>query len=179
MLRPISRSVVSLLMVLVPLAAAAEETRALAPAPADPLARPAASMPLAKDALVLDLARSGSRTIAVGERGHVLYSDDGTTWTQSSAVPLRSTLTAVAAIGDQAWAVGHDGVILHSADRGASWTIQRRDPHGQPAEGVDPDDPRQGAPLLDVYFVDAQHGFAIGAYSLFLHTRDGGQHWNG
>lgn len=180
MQRPSSRSAIPLLaMLFAALPVVAQEAVSLAPAPIDPLARPVEPMPLADQSLILDLARSGTRIIAVGERGHILHSDDGTTWTQSTQVPLRSTLTAVAAIGDQAWAVGHDGVILHSSDGGISWEIQRRDPRGQPAEGVDPGDPRQGAPLLDVYFVDAQNGFAIGAYSLFLHTSDGGAHWNG
>jgi photosystem II stability/assembly factor-like uncharacterized protein len=176
---PTRSAFLSLALLLVACAVSAQEPTSLAPAAADPLARPAEAMPLADKSLILDLVRSGQRIIAVGERGHILYSADGTNWTQSSEVPLRSTLTAVAAVGDQAWAVGHDGVILHSADAGTSWTIQRRDPHGQPGEGVDPDDPRQGAPLLDVFFIDAQQGFAIGAYSLLLHTSDGGAHWIG
>jgi photosystem II stability/assembly factor-like uncharacterized protein len=157
----------------------AQQSGTLAPAPADPLKRTAEVMPLAEHSLILDIARSGKRIIAVGERGHVLYSDDeGNSWTQSAGVPLRSTLTAVAAVGSDAWAVGHDGVILHSADAGETWGIQRRDPRGQPGEGI-ADDIRQGAPFLDVLFTDASHGIAIGAYSLLLETTDGGRHWNG
>lgn len=147
--------------------------------PADPLNRPAEIMPLASEAMMLDIASSGDRFIAVGERGEVMLSADGDKWTQSAGVPLRSTLTAVTAVGDQAWAVGHDGVILHSSDGGENWEIQRRDPRGQPAEGIDPYDLRQGAPFLDVLFTDARNGMAIGAYSLFLTTSDGGKTWNG
>jgi photosystem II stability/assembly factor-like uncharacterized protein len=33
--------------------------------------------------------------------------------------------------------------------------------------------------LLDVLFTDGMHGFAIGAYSLFLTTSDGGATWTG
>lgn len=146
---------------------------------ADPLDRPAEIMPLASHATMLDITPSGDRFIAVGERGEVLLSPDGNDWTQSAGVPLRSTLTAVTAVGNQAWAVGHDGVILHSGDGGENWEIQRRDPRGQPGDGVDPDDLRQGAPLLDVLFTDASNGMAIGAYSLFLTTRDGGKTWSG
>jgi photosystem II stability/assembly factor-like uncharacterized protein len=151
-------------------------TEALA---ADPLNRPVEVMPLADSSLILDITRSGDRYIAVGERGHVLISTDARTWRQSENVPLRSTLTAVTSIASHVWAVGHDGVILHSGDAGEHWEIQRRDPRGQPAEGVSPDDIRQGAPLLDVIFTDGMHGFAIGAYSLFLSTNDGGATWTG
>lgn len=31
--------------------------------------------------------------------------------------------------------------------------------------------------MLDVTFLDAQHGFAVGAYGALLETTDGGQHW--
>jgi photosystem II stability/assembly factor-like uncharacterized protein len=146
---------------------------------ADPLNRPVEVMPLADSSLILDITRSGDRYIAVGERGHVLISTDARTWRQSENVPLRVTLTAVTSVASHVWAVGHDGVILHSGDAGEHWEIQRRDPRGQPAEGISPDDVRQGAPLLDVLFIDGTHGFAIGAYSLFLATSDGGTTWTG
>jgi photosystem II stability/assembly factor-like uncharacterized protein len=146
---------------------------------ADPLNRPVEIMPLADSSLILDITRSGDRYIAVGERGHVLISTDARSWRQSENVPLRSTLTAVTSVASHVWAVGHDGVILHSGDAGEHWEIQRRDPRGQPAEGISADDIRQGAPLLDVLFTDGMHGFAIGAYSLFLTTSDGGATWTG
>ena len=146
---------------------------------ADPLDRPVEIMPMAQHSLILDMTKSGDRVIAVGERGQVLISTDGTTWVQSPNVPLRSTLTAVTSIASHVWAVGHDGVILHSGDAGEHWEIQRRDPRGQPAEGVAADDIRQGAPLLDVLFTDAEHGFAVGAYSLLLTTSNGGKTWSG
>lgn len=146
---------------------------------ADPLNLPAEIMPLASDATMLDISSIGAGFIAVGERGEVMLSADGNEWTQSVGVPLRSTLTAVATVGNQAWAVGHDGVILHSGDGGENWEIQRRDPRGQPGEGIDPNDLRQGAPFLDVLFTDANNGMAIGAYSMFLTTSDGGKTWNG
>ncbi len=145
---------------------------------ADPMALAAEPMRLAEHALVLDIVRAGTRLIAVGERGQVLLSDDGQAWRQSAGVPLRSTLTAVSAVGDSAWAVGHDGTILHSADAGETWQVQRRDPWvAAAADAVH--DPRQGVPLLDVLFTDASTGHAIGAYSLYLTTRDGGRTWTG
>lgn len=159
--------------------AQAPESVGTQPLAADPLNQAVEVMPLADDSLLLDITRSGDRYIAVGERGHILISSDGREWRQSESVPLRSTFTAVTSVASQVWVVGHDGVILHSADAGEQWEIQRRDPRGQPAEGVDPNDIRQGAPILDVLFSDANHGFAIGAYALFLTTVDGGKTWTG
>jgi len=140
---------------------------------ADPATAPAEIRPLASKTLQLDIARSGSRYIAAGARGNILLSDDGSQWRQVEA-PTRATLTALAAVDAQVWAVGHDGVILHSADGGEHWQIQRSDPW-KPADAGG--DPTKGAPLLDVLFVDAHTGFAIGAYCLALQTGDGGEHW--
>ena len=140
----------------------------------DPALLPAEKEPLATKSLILDVTDAASRGIAVGERGHILVSESRQDWRQVDDVPTRATLTAVTAVGDDAWAVGHDGIVLHSGDGGLTWTRQRlslRMPDS------DPDDPRIGAPLLDVLFLDAKHGFAVGAYSMLLETTDGGATW--
>jgi photosystem II stability/assembly factor-like uncharacterized protein len=142
----------------------------------DPATAPAELMPLADKTLLLDVVRSGDHYVTVGSRGDVLLSADGRAWRQVE-VPTRATLTAVAAIGAQVWAVGHDGMILHSADGGEHWQIQRKDPWLPNGMAEAARDPKQGAPLLDVLFIDARRGFAIGAYSLALRTDDGGQTW--
>ena len=50
--------------------------------------KPAEIEPLANSSLLLDLALAGNRLVAVGERGHVLLSDDrGATWRQAKSVP--------------------------------------------------------------------------------------------
>lgn len=120
----------------------------------------------AVSSLLLDVAHAGKRLVAVGERGHVLYSDDdGANWTQAK-VPTRQMLTAVYFVDDQrGWAVGHDALILASSDGGATWTKQF-------------EDLQREAPLLDLWFKDAQHGFAIGAYGALLETSDGGANWD-
>ncbi|MBB5207588.1 WD40/YVTN/BNR-like repeat-containing protein [Chiayiivirga flava] len=130
----------------------------------------------ATQALILDIAESDSRAIAVGERGQILVSESRSDWRQVADVPTRATLTAVAAGGKTAWAVGHDGVILHSADGGLAWTVQRIDVQRPPADDEE-FDPRQGVPLLDVLMLDAQRAIAVGAYSLMLRTDDGGATW--
>lgn len=155
----------------------AQETP-LTPA-ADPLERAVEIMPMADRSLLLDIVRAGERYVAVGERGHVLVSADGAQWTQSANVPLRGTLTATTAVGASVWAVGHDGVILHSADAGDTWSVQRRDPWRVTGDEDDEPDLRTGVPLLDVLFTDADNGIAIGAYSLYLTTADGGRTWTG
>lgn len=143
----------------------------------DPVAAPAEVMPLAAHSLLLDIARAGERYVAVGARGDILLSGDGKSW-QQAQVPTRATFTAVSALDANIWAVGHDGVIAHSADGGEHWSLQRQDPWKPPTDASDAlHDSRQGVPLLDVLFSDPQHGFAVGAYSLALRTDDGGATW--
>ena len=113
--------------------------------------------------LLLDAETLAQRRIAVGERGFILYSDDGQAWRAAQTVG-ESTLTALTRRGAHLWAVGHDATILKSTDRAASW---QRVYYA----------PAQQRPLLDILFVDDAHGFAIGAYGYFLETLDGGAHW--
>ena len=122
-------------------------------------------MPLADEVLLLSVTETGDELVAVGERGHVLKSDDqGETWRQIENVPVNILLTKVFSVGQSLWAVGHDTTVIHSSDGGETWQLQFYDPERQ-------------LPLLSVYFMDAQHGFAIGAYGTILTTVDGGQNW--
>ena len=86
------------------------------------------AMPMKKAAssLLLDIAAVGDRLVAVGERGHILYSvDGGESWVQTR-VPTSAMLTRVFFISDKlGWAVGHDGNILVSRDGGVNWELQR------------------------------------------------------
>lgn len=91
----------------------------------DVLETPAAVTAIANKSLLLDVERAGSRLIAVGERGHIVLSDDqGTTWRQAS-VPVATLLTAVDFVNDSTgWAVGHGGTILKTTDGGETWKKQ-------------------------------------------------------
>jgi len=121
--------------------------------------------PLATKSLLLDVTRIGDRLVAVGERGHVVLSDDeGKTWYQAETVPTRSTLTAVFSVGERLFAGGHDAVIITSGDRGKNWSRQFFDPERQQA-------------VMDLYFSDETHGMAVGSYGLYLLTNDGGRTW--
>ena len=122
--------------------------------------------PLAIKSTCLDITRAGERVVAVGERGHVLLSDDqGVQWRQAAAVPTRATLTAVYAVDARAlWAVGHGGLILRSTDAGEHWQRAKSD-----AEA--------GDVLLSIR-VDADgRGLAVGSFGVVLRTRDGGASW--
>ena len=53
-----------------------------------PLNTPAMRVPVAQNGVLIDLARAGTRLVAVGERGLVLFSDDnGQSW-QQAGVPV-------------------------------------------------------------------------------------------
>ncbi len=121
-------------------------------------------MPLATHSLLLDITRADGTLVAVGERGHVILSNDGEHWKQADVVPTRSTLTTVFSLGQRLWAGGHDAVIITSADGGNTWTRQFFDPGREQA-------------VMDILFTDENHGVAIGSYGLYLHTSDGGRTW--
>lgn len=139
----------------------------------DPATAEAERLPLVARSLLLAGTQSAQRAVVVGERGHVLLSESRTDWRQARLVPTRSTLTAVTAVGDKLWAVGHDQVIIHSSDGGETWSLQ----HASPWSAEKADDPRASAPLLSVLFLDENRGFAVGAYGLLLRTVDGGRTW--
>lgn len=160
----------------------------------DVLDLPAKPSSLAVRSPLLDVAAAGEHLVAVGQRGHILYSDDGGKIWKQANVPVSSDLTAVHfATRTQGWAVGHDSVVLHSSDGGNSWTKQldgrqlgrlmldfyakRPDAERWLEEAARIE--REGAdkPFLDVWFEDERNGFIVGAFNLIFRTRDGGQSW--
>jgi len=169
----------------------------------DVLDTPTTASALAPMGLLNGLARAGKRVVAVGQRGHVVYSDDaGRSWVQAK-VPVSADLVAVSfPTPDQGWAVGHDGVVLHSADGGATW-IRQLDGRSagqamvtyytaEAAKGA-LGSPEQAAklveeakrfaeqgpenPFLDVWFQDERTGFVVGVFNLIFRTNDGGKTW--
>jgi photosystem II stability/assembly factor-like uncharacterized protein len=98
-------------------------TPAQADKPADVLDTESSASDKAALSLLLDVERAGNRLVAVGARGHIVYSDDqGKTWAQAS-VPVSVLLTAVSFVDDQnGWAVGHGAVVVRTRDGGLTWT---------------------------------------------------------
>jgi len=169
----------------------------------DVLDVPARDSGLAAKTLLNGLAAAGKRLVAVGQRGHVVYSDDGGQIWRQAKVPVTADLVAVSFPTPQrGWAVGHDGVVLHSADAGATWTKQLDGRsagrimlayyQAQADKGLlgSADDAArlvgeagrvaaQGAdnPFLDVWFADDNNGFIVGAFNLIFRTTDGGKNW--
>jgi photosystem II stability/assembly factor-like uncharacterized protein len=155
----------------------------------DVLDVPAAKSSLAATSLFNGVAIAGKRIIAVGWRGHIVYSDDsGKSWIRA-VVPVSSDLLAVNfPTSQKGWAVGHDGVVLHSADGGVTWIRQfdgraaAKTMENSQGAAVADDVKRivgQGPdkPFLDVWFENETTGFIVGAFSLIFRTTDGGKNW--
>jgi len=153
--------------------------------------------------------------VMVGESGHILIRDAEGEISQSK-VPVDLLLTALHFVdSQQGWAVGHDGVILHSADAGKTWTKQLDGSQISPrlleraqAEVARLEEASSAAlhdedmtaaldnayfalddakasgasgpsrPLLDVWFRNVNEGWAVGAYGMIVHTKDGGRNWD-
>ncbi|HYW04252.1 MAG TPA: YCF48-related protein [Gammaproteobacteria bacterium] len=148
--------------------------------------------------LMIDVTRAGSRVVAVGTHGIIVWSDDnGQTWHQAK-VPVSPTLTAVQFVNaQQGWAVGQYGVVLHTADGGKTWTEQLDGltaaqlvlKQARAASGTS-DAAKQALkkaetlakarperPLLGLHFTSARDGYVVGAWNSIYRTTDGGKTW--
>ncbi len=127
--------------------------------------QPVAAMPseLAEQNLLTDIVNIQGKLVAVGERGHIIYSLDGATWQQAN-VPVNVLLTAVDFVNeDVGFAVGHDATLLKSTDGGVNWQIVNYQPE------ID-------KPLLNIKVIGEQV-VAIGAYGLYWSSVDAGKTW--
>jgi photosystem II stability/assembly factor-like uncharacterized protein len=173
------------------------------------LIQPAAISTLAQSGLFNDITRSGSRLVAVGERGRIMLSDDnGLSWRQVRS-PVSTTLIccrfASAKVG---WISGQMGVVLKTTDAGDSWSrvldgftaasamvaeakadVAR--PGAAPSPPSDDTAPTElqnaqffvssGAsiPLLTILPISETHLLVFGGFGLALESLDGGSSWKG
>lgn len=79
-----------------------------------------------------------------------------------NAHPTKATLLDVTAAGQRLVAVGEQGLIIYSDDKGASWQ--------QASVPV-------SVTITSVFFVDAETGWATAHQGVILNTTDGGQNW--
>ena len=132
---------------------------------------------------------------AVGAGGIILATaDGGGNWTRQYACAastpclpasrdrITNSLLAVSFVDAfHGWATGTGGTILATADGGATWTPQLACQETSAAvvrqycKQLSAD--RVTADLHGVSFVDASHGWAVGAKETILATSDGGQTW--
>ncbi|MCY4044467.1 MAG: YCF48-related protein, partial [Cellvibrionales bacterium] len=87
---------------------------------------PAEIAPKASQSLLIDITRAGDNYVVVGERGHILVSEDkGQSW-QQATVPVNVMLNAVHFVDEiTGFAAGYDGHIIQSIDSGKTWTLVR------------------------------------------------------
>jgi photosystem II stability/assembly factor-like uncharacterized protein len=170
----------------------------------DPLQEPAPSVNLGLPATLLGVAQAGDNLVGVGLHGLIQRSSDGGRSWQQVPSPVSSDLVQVRfSDARNGWIVGHDSLLLHSDDAGASWKVQLdgrslltllRKNYGERADKGDttaqdllgeldlamttsatPD--VLAAPFLDVLFDASGNGFVVGAFGMILHSRDFGASW--
>ena len=158
----------------------------------DVLDTPAQRRAARPERLLNGLARAGKRIVAVGQRGHVLVSDDaGKSWQQAD-VPVSADLVAVCFAN--ADTVGRSGMMASCCTAptpagrgsGSSTAADRRAPrrllHQEAATPWLAEAQRfaaQGAdnPFLDVWFDDATNGYRRRRVRSRVAYADGGTTW--
>jgi photosystem II stability/assembly factor-like uncharacterized protein len=86
------------------------------------------------------------------------------------ALPMDTTINDLAILeNNHIWAVGYDGKdpnkMYYSTDGGRIWSLKSVD--------------SKGMILKALYFLDNQHGWAVGNSGIVLSTTDGGMSWQG
>jgi photosystem II stability/assembly factor-like uncharacterized protein len=144
---------------------------------------------------------AGSRIIAAGEHGVIIYSEDnGKNWIQAE-VPVDVTLTCIQFADSMlGWVGGHFGTILNTNDGGKTWRVQLNGvqanqltltaaeaavAQGNTSPGVPlamkrarkflEDGPNK--PFLSLLVLGPQKIIAFGADRMTMITTDGGKTW--
>ena len=109
----------------------------------------------------------------VGENGTILYTRDfGTNWWKKDT-QINSNLKSVFAPNDnQIWAVGNDGAIVQSINRGNSWNVFENPPYGNFW-----DVSISSSLYWDVEFIFDLNGWIVGDSGVILKMEDDGAIW--
>jgi len=88
----------------------------------------------------------------------------GRGWEWQNPLPQGNSINCIRFAPDKVhgWAVGGDGVILHTDDGGFSWDTQTVG---------------KAIGLNSIYVVDRQRAFVVGARGIILSTHNGGERW--
>jgi photosystem II stability/assembly factor-like uncharacterized protein len=86
----------------------------------------------------------------------------GNTWQNVTISSQAKYLRSIKFVGNHAWAVGHNGTIIHSNNGGNTWSMQSSNIN---------------TTLYDVDFADTLHGLIAGD-SYVLYTYNSGNAWN-
>ncbi len=116
---------------------------------------------------IMDVARAGQRIVAVGELGHILFSDDeAKTWKEAKIEGTQgSALTRVVFFNEkEGVAVGHDAQALVTEDGGTTWRETLFDK-------------TLSEPLLGVWGLAEGPDFAFGSFGRFFVSKDHGRSW--
>lgn len=145
--------------------AIADDTSAAAASSSAAKPIPALLIANAERGMLLGIARAGDQIVSVGGNGVIVRSADGKSWHQSKS-PVDTALNAVGfADATHGWAVGHDSVILGTADGGVTWAMQNFQPD-------------LNAPIFSVLPLSAQKAVVVGGFGLIKTTEDAGATWH-
>lgn len=107
-------------------------------------------------------ALSKDRALVIGYGGKILETKDGGASFSRIESGTDLALYKLFASGNQLWIAGQEGLVLHSADDGKTWQKQ---------------DSGTKNYLFSIFFVNENHGFAVGDKSTVTETSDGGKTW--
>lgn len=107
--------------------------------------------------------------------------NSGLTWTAQKEFDAAVDIHYFFLNSSSGWVVGqewdhtdygpdiHYSFIFHTTDGGKTWLLQFKKTGGE--RGISND-------LQDIYFINSDTGWVVGANGLVLHTEDGGKNWN-
>jgi photosystem II stability/assembly factor-like uncharacterized protein len=103
-------------------------------------------------------------------------SDGGATW-EKRDLPTEKTIFGVHfATADEGWAVGIDGLVLHTTDAGRSWEVQHGNPQPATIDELAFNDALKNPGMYAVSVV-GRTGIAVGDTGTILMSDDGGHSW--